>query len=94
MNANGMAGLSRQQLRVIALLCTGATTAEIAAEIGIGTQVVHNYTHAVYRKAGLNTRAALIEWAKEHGLDDPSLVTPRKPFARNRKMRGFFKLRD
>ena len=45
---------------------------------------------------GLNKRRALIEWAKDNGLDDPNLVTPGTPDvsrSRNRKMRGFFGLR-
>jgi DNA-binding CsgD family transcriptional regulator len=35
MNISGMAGFSRRELRVIALLATGAKTLEIAAALGV-----------------------------------------------------------
>jgi len=94
MNISGMAGFSRRELRVIALLSSGLTTHQIAERLGVKLVVVHNYIYFVYRKAGFNTRPALIEWAKENGLDDPELVRPGTPYVRNRKMRGFFGRRD
>jgi DNA-binding NarL/FixJ family response regulator len=90
MNISGMAGFSRRELRVIAMLASGLTTHQIAEKLGVKLAVVHNYIHFVYRKAGFNTRAALIEWAKDNGLDDPDMVAPGTPYMRNRKMRGFF----
>jgi DNA-binding CsgD family transcriptional regulator len=90
MNISGMAGFSRRELRVIALLGNGSTTQEIAAKLGVKLAVVHNYIYFVYRKAGFNTRAALIDWAKDNGLDDLELVAPGTPYVPNRKMRGFF----
>jgi DNA-binding CsgD family transcriptional regulator len=95
MNISGMAGFSRRELRVIALLATGATMQEIAATLGVKPVAVYNYVKLIYRRTGLNKRAALIAWAKDNGLDDPGLVTPGTPDMRrsgNRKMRGFFGL--
>jgi DNA-binding CsgD family transcriptional regulator len=95
MNVSGMAGFSRRELRVIALLSTGATTQEVAATLGVKVVAVYSYVKLIYRRTGLNKRAALIAWAKDNGLDDPSLVTPgtlNVSRSRNRKMRGFFGL--
>jgi DNA-binding NarL/FixJ family response regulator len=90
MNISGMAGFSRRELRVIALLASGLTTHQIAEKLGIKLVVVHNYIHFCYRKAGVNTRPALIEWAKDRGLCKRKWLAPGTPYVRNRKMRGFF----
>jgi DNA-binding CsgD family transcriptional regulator len=93
MNVSGMAGFSRRELRVIALLSTGSTTRQIAEKLGVKLVVVHNYIYFVYRKKGFNTRLELIEWAIEYGLDDPSMVAPGTPYMPNRRMHGFFSVR-
>lgn len=90
MYISGMGGYSRRELRVIALLASGLSSPQIAAKLGLKLAVVHNYIYFVYRKAGFNTRPALIAWAREHGLDDPSMVADRKPYCLGRKMKGFF----
>lgn len=90
MNISGMVGFSRRELRVIALLANGATTQDLMWALGIKRAVALNYIHFVYVKTGLNTRPALIEWAKDFGLDDLSTIKPGKPYWKNRKMRGFF----
>jgi DNA-binding CsgD family transcriptional regulator len=95
MYISGMAGFSRRELRVIALLATGAKTLEIAVELNVKPVAVYNYVKLIYRKTGLYKRRALIAWAKDNGLDDPSLIAPAALNAarsRNRKMRGFFGL--
>ena len=95
MYESGMAGFSRRELRVIALLATGAKTMEIAAELNVKPVAVYNYVKLIYRRTGLNKRRALIEWAKENGLDDPALIAPvtlNVARSQNRKMRGFFGL--
>ena len=97
MNISGMAGFSRRELRVIALLATGAKTLEIAAELNVKPVAVYNYVKLIYRRTGLNKRRALIEWAKDNGLDDPALIAPATPNvarSQNRKMRGFFGLQN
>jgi DNA-binding CsgD family transcriptional regulator len=93
MNISGIAGFSMRELRMIGLLATGATTKESAAELRVSESTVYNYTIYVYRKMGFNKRRELIAWAKEFGMDDPSMVAPGTPEicrSRNRKMRGFF----
>jgi DNA-binding NarL/FixJ family response regulator len=95
MNMSGMAGFSRHELRVIALLATGAKTKEVAAELGVKPIAVQNYVTVIYRKTGIHKRAALIEWAKDNGLDDPALIAPAMlnvARSQNRKMRGFFRV--
>ena len=77
MNISGMAGFSRRELQVIALLASGATTEDLVKKLGVKKPVVLNYIHFVYRKTGLNTRLALIGWAKDNGLDDVELAQPR-----------------
>ena len=47
----------------------------------------------VWRKTGIRSVSGLTEFAREHGLDDPSMVTPGKPYRVNPQMRGFFSKR-
>jgi DNA-binding NarL/FixJ family response regulator len=97
MNISGMAGFSRRELRVIALLATGAKTKEVAAELNVKPIAVQNYVTMIYAKTGLHKRRALIEWAKDNGLDDPALIAPATlnlTRSENRKMRGFFGLKS
>ena len=83
MNISGMAGFSKREVRVIALFASGATTQDVMAKLCVKKPVVLNYIHFVYRKTGLKTRLSLTKWAKENGLDDPTLVTPGTLYTRN-----------
>lgn len=90
MNISGKAGFSRRELRVIGLLAKGATTQDLVTKLGVKKPVVLNYIHFAYKKAGVRTRPALVEWAKDRGLCKPKWLKPGVPYVRNRKMRGFF----
>lgn len=92
MNISGKAGFSRRELRVIGLLAKGLTTAQIAERVAVKPAAIHNYIHFAYKKAGVRTRPALVEWAKDRGLCKPKWLKPGVPYVRNRKMRGFFGL--
>jgi DNA-binding CsgD family transcriptional regulator len=90
--AGGMAGFQRRELRTLALLASGSTIPEMAATLGVTLEVAQAYVYRLYRKTGIRSVEGLTAFAKEYGLDDPSMVPPGKPYRRNPQMRGFFSL--
>jgi DNA-binding NarL/FixJ family response regulator len=51
--------LSRRQQRVIEFVAQKLKNHEINGELGIGTNVVHNYLSAIYDKIGVSNRVEL-----------------------------------
>ena len=91
--AGGMAGFQRRELRTLALLASGSTIPEMAVSLGVNLEVAQAYVYRLYRKTGIRSTTGLTEFAKDMGLDDPSLAPPGKPYRKNPEMRGFFGLR-
>jgi DNA-binding CsgD family transcriptional regulator len=52
----------------MALLATYRTLAAIGDELGIGRPTVKTHVQQIYRKLGVNTRAAAVEHAEDAGL--------------------------
>jgi hypothetical protein len=78
------------ELRALALVASGCTIPETAAALGVKIEVAQAYIYFFYRTLGIRTIPALIEWAKDMGLDDPALAPAGKPYRKNPEMRGFF----
>lgn len=55
--------LSERERQVLALLCTGATNREIAAEMHVGTETVKKHAGALYRKLGVRNRTEAVQRA-------------------------------
>ena len=53
-------GLTEREADVLALLHTGATNKEIAAQMGLKVATVKNHVHRILHKLGVHTRAAAI----------------------------------
>lgn len=62
------AGLSEREGEVLRELVTGRTNKEIARRLGISPKTVGHQVQAVYRKAGVHTRAGATLFAIENGL--------------------------
>ena len=62
------AGLSEREAQVLGELARGRTNKDIARRLGISPKTVGHQVQAVYRKAGVNTRAGATLFAMEHGL--------------------------
>lgn len=62
------AGLSVREGQVLCELAAGRTNKEIARRLGIAPKTVGHQVQAVYRKAGVRTRAGATLFAIEHGL--------------------------
>ncbi|QBR93291.1 response regulator transcription factor [Nocardioides euryhalodurans] len=61
-------GLTPREVDVLALIGTGATNAEIAAELFVSVNSVKTYIRTAYRKIGVSRRTQAVLWAEHHGL--------------------------
>ena len=66
--ADAPAGLSERECEVLAELSKGRTNKEIARALGISPKTVGHQVQAIYRKAGVHTRAGATLFAMEQGL--------------------------
>lgn len=68
--ANRFAGLSRQELRILAGISEGKTNAEIGAEIHLSEKTVRNYVSDLLSKLGLSSRAQAAAYAARNHIED------------------------
>jgi DNA-binding CsgD family transcriptional regulator len=67
----GRVALTSREWDVVELLLRGATTAEIADELGVAPVTVRRHLGSVERKLGVATRAEVVEL-----LSDAAAATP------------------
>lgn len=61
-------GLSRREAEVLQAVARGASVNEVGAELGVGRETVRTHLQQVYRKLGVNHRAAAVALAWREGL--------------------------
>ncbi len=64
----GIAKLTPREREVIALIADGATSAQIAAHLGISARTADSHRHQIMRKLEVYSIAALTRLAVRHGL--------------------------
>ena len=64
------AGLTDQEMRVLAQVAEGKTNREIAGVMFLGEGTVRNYVSSILRKLNLTNRAEAAAYAVEHNLKD------------------------
>ena len=64
-------GLTARELQVLALLATGRTNREVAAELVISDRTVARHVSNIFAKLGVSSRSAATAYAYEHDLADP-----------------------
>jgi DNA-binding NarL/FixJ family response regulator len=60
--------LTQRQRQILVRVCDGMANKEIAAELGLQTQVVKNYMGGILTATGMGTRAELIVFAFRHQM--------------------------
>jgi DNA-binding NarL/FixJ family response regulator len=60
--------LTVREREVLALVASGATNREIAAELGIRTKTVKTHLTQIFRHIGVPDRVEAALWARRHGL--------------------------
>ncbi len=64
------AGLSDQELRVLALVAKGQSNKEVARGLGLREKTVRNYVSAILAKLGLSSRVQAATYALQHRIED------------------------
>lgn len=67
-SGNPWEALSEREREVLALVARGHTAAEIAARLSLSPKTVETYRARGMEKLGLRSRAALVQFALQHGL--------------------------
>jgi ATP/maltotriose-dependent transcriptional regulator MalT len=62
------AGLTSREVEVLKLVASGMTSAQVAEELSLSRCTVDTHLTSIYRKLGVNSRAAAIRFALERGL--------------------------
>ena len=60
--------LTVREGEIVSLIGAGLQIKQVAAELGISVSSVNTYRSRIFRKMGMNTNAALIRYALQHGL--------------------------
>lgn len=66
--ASSPLGLSSREREVLGLMATGATNAEIAAQLFLSPHTIKEHTSALYRKLGVRNRAEAVQQGQRMGL--------------------------
>ncbi len=64
------ASLTDQEIRILALISSGKTNKEIAADIFLSDKTVRNYVSSILSKLSVKTRAEAAVFAVRHNIDD------------------------
>src|SRR6185312_12076673 len=64
-------GLTTREAEVLALIASGLTNAQIAAQLYVTEATVKTHINHLFTKAGLHDRAQAVRYAYEHGLAQP-----------------------
>ncbi len=76
--AAGLAELTAREREVLGFICRGLSNDEIGQRLSVAANTVRNHVAGLYRKLGVNRRAALIVWARERGLGDGDVLARRR----------------
>lgn len=74
-----VAALTERERDVLGLICQGRDDDEMSAELALSRNTIRNHIASLYRKIGVNRRAAAILWAQERGIACEALPAPRPP---------------
>jgi DNA-binding NarL/FixJ family response regulator len=68
LHAKTLAGVSRQEHRVLSYLADGATNKEIARSLRLSESAVKFHLRNLFRKLKVGSRAALLDAAQQRGI--------------------------
>lgn len=68
--AEAFAGLSPQEMQILAHIADGLTNAEIGDKLHLSEKTIRNYVSEILRKLGLSSRAQAAAYAARHRVED------------------------
>jgi PAS domain S-box-containing protein len=60
--------LTERELDILTLICQGLNDQQMSNKLKLSRHTVRNHVSSLYRKIGVNRRAAAIVWARERGI--------------------------
>lgn len=63
---DAIADLTAREREVLGLVAKGQSNEQISTSLGLAEQTVRNYVSRIYSKVGVESRAKLVVWAREH----------------------------
>ncbi|MCD4825112.1 MAG: response regulator transcription factor [Phycisphaerae bacterium] len=60
--------LSRREVEIVQLLCEGLSSKEVARHLHLSAKTVENHRYNIYKKCEVDSIAALMRYAIQHGL--------------------------
>lgn len=69
--------LTERERQVLGLICEGQDDEAMSSTLGLSRNTVRNHIAALYRRIGVNRRAAAILWAQERGITCDEALAPR-----------------
>ena len=74
----GLNDLTARERDVLGLVCQGLADQDIAKQLGLSRNTIRNQLAAIYAKADVHRRSAVIVWARERGFTGTRASTPAK----------------
>jgi PAS domain S-box-containing protein len=68
--------LTEREHDILGLICQGQSDSQMSQELGLSPNTIRNHVSSLFRKIGVNRRAAAIIWARERGVTGRE-ATPR-----------------
>jgi len=71
--------LTDRERDILNLICQGQNDEDMSKALGLSRNTIRNHISSLYRKIGVNRRAAAIIWARERGVNGRDLGLRRQP---------------
>jgi len=74
----GLDDLTERERQILGLISEGCDNVAMSDRLGLSTNTVRNHVASLFRKIGVNRRAAAVVWARERGITGKAAVEPRR----------------
>lgn len=70
----GLGDLTERERQILGLISEGCDNVAMSDRLGLSTNTVRNHVASLFRKIGVNRRAAAVVWARERGVTGEAAV--------------------
>lgn len=70
----GLGDLTERERQILGLISEGCDNVAMSDRLGLSTNTVRNHVASLFRKIGVNRRAAAVVWARERGVTGETAV--------------------
>lgn len=78
----GLGDLTDRERQILGLISEGCDNVAMSDRLGLSTNTVRNHVASLFRKIGVNRRAAAVVWARERGVTGEAAVEGKRPARR------------